>query len=250
VKFKKQYKEFLEKQSSNLKIENLSPDTFTGKEAWVYTKLKEFVQSQEIVLDFTPELPKNLRAKLHTAAEVIGLAHSSRGFGKNRYLSLRKLQVSSSLEIEDYFQCTSYICLKGPSVDLAAQRVQQQIPQDYCLKRERRDGKEHHITILSKIELGTLGLEKNSDRSNFEKLMDRVQKIEDNWIDEGVGKALQGENEAFFKVLTWPSANLFREELGLPHSQFHITIGFKLSDIHGIDKSKATLITQFEQLKI
>ncbi len=66
----------------------------------------------------------------------------------------------------------------------------------------------------------------------------------DDWIDEGLGRYenSRGENEVFFKVVTWPSGNRLRELLELETTDFHITIGFKVKDIHEVDKSVKSLV--------
>ena len=66
----------------------------------------------------------------------------------------------------------------------------------------------------------------------------------DDWVDEGLGHYQNSskDNEVYFKVVTWPSANAVRIHLGLEPADFHITVGFKIKDIHDIDKSKNSLL--------
>lgn len=66
--------------------------------------------------------------------------------------------------------------------------------------------------------------------------------MQDDWVDHGLGMVEEGENAAWFKVISWPSANLFREDLGLPSADFHITLGFRYKDIHGVSKGKKSLM--------
>jgi len=58
----------------------------------------------------------------------------------------------------------------------------------------------------------------------------------------GVGSATDGDNVAVFLVVEWPEVASVREELGLPPSDTHITLGFKRSDVHGCAKDATTLL--------
>jgi len=51
------------------------------------------------------------------------------------------------------------------------------------------------------------------------------------------------ENEAYYRVLSWPNALHLRKTLGLASMHFHITIGYKVKDIHDVKKDKQTLLS-------
>lgn len=53
---------------------------------------------------------------------------------------------------------------------------------------------------------------------------------------------VEQENEAFFWVISWPGGQAFRSSLGLPPKDFHITLGFRFSDIHSVYKDESTLL--------
>jgi len=89
-----------------------------------------------------------------------------------------------------------------------------------------------------------------------------IQRVVDDWEDLGLGRILQDNNTennsnalthnnqnvrdstncVFFRVVRWMSASLFREWLGLKPKDFHITVGFKVSDIHNFPKNESTII--------
>jgi len=43
------------------------------------------------------------------------------------------------------------------------------------------------------------------------------------------------------RVVSWTAAAQVREALGAPPHDFHISVGFKQNDIHGVDKGVSTL---------
>jgi hypothetical protein len=119
-----------------------------------------------------------------------------------------------------------------------------------------RDNNEHHITLLIKGEFKTV-VEKikqhkdyssivtekcKENASDLDVLMNVLKEvIEDDWVDIGLGKIVKGEEETYFKVIEWNSAQNFLNELDIKRD-FHITVGFKNKDIHGVSKDSNTLI--------
>lgn len=49
-------------------------------------------------------------------------------------------------------------------------------------------------------------------------------------------------DKVYFKVVEWPSAAEFRKLAGLSPKDFHITVGYTISDIHGVKKDRSTLV--------
>eukprot|EP01102_Stenamoeba_stenopodia_P002119 TRINITY_DN1188_c0_g1_i2.p1 TRINITY_DN1188_c0_g1~~TRINITY_DN1188_c0_g1_i2.p1 ORF type:complete len:351 (-),score=74.20 TRINITY_DN1188_c0_g1_i2:107-1159(-) len=113
------------------------------------------------------------------------------------------------------------------------------VPAEYRTRRCDRDGSpRHHITLITKMELEML----RNDRQHEETLRQLATQVQDDWRDLGLGRVVSGNEEAFFRLVDWPSAQRFRKELGLPPKDFHITIGFKTNDIHSIPKNAGTLV--------
>jgi hypothetical protein len=61
-------------------------------------------------------------------------------------------------------------------------------------------------------------------------------------MEVGIGKVEDQDDVAYFVVVDWESANTYRLELGLPKKDFHITLGYKLNDIHSKVKDRSTLL--------
>jgi hypothetical protein len=137
-----------------------------------------------------------------------------------------------------------YFGLFGEKVNKVGKSNVDDVPLLYIANREKRDGQTNHITIILKKELSESNLEKYSEvieklkkvhhlKSDSEIMLHLMSEvIEDDWIDLGLGKVSKNGNEAYFKVIDWKSANSFRESIGLKSKDFHITVGFKDSDIH------------------
>lgn len=58
----------------------------------------------------------------------------------------------------------------------------------------------------------------------------------------GLGRVAHEDTVAVFVVLEWPAANALRVSLGLPPQDFHVTLGFSRTDVHGVRKDKSTLV--------
>lgn len=58
----------------------------------------------------------------------------------------------------------------------------------------------------------------------------------------GVGSASAKSNATVFVVVKWPQMNQVRAAFGLEHKDFHVTLGFKQSDIHGVAKDETSLV--------
>lgn len=58
----------------------------------------------------------------------------------------------------------------------------------------------------------------------------------------GIGRVYEGDNEAWFVVLSSPDVQDARAKLGLPPKDLHATLGFKVKDIFSTPKTEDTLI--------
>jgi hypothetical protein len=61
-------------------------------------------------------------------------------------------------------------------------------------------------------------------------------------VVRGLGTAREAQAQCWFLVVDWPSAARWRRQHGLAKHDFHITVGFQHSDIHGVAKNCSTLI--------
>jgi len=106
--------------------------------------------------------------------------------------------------------------LHDSSVSTKSKPVSALVPSDYITRRSSRDGTQrHHITLISKPELATLSLSTDGPRDVLKQI---AEKVKDDWRDLGLGRvtSANGTEEAFFRLVEWPSAQQFRKELGLP----------------------------------
>lgn len=87
-------------------------------------------------------------------------------------------------------------------------------------KEQRDRGRVYHLTIVGPPEMKTLG-------KNFEPFP-TYPTIE----FCGVGKAVDGDNEAWFAICRSAEIAEWRERNGLPPKDLHVTLGFKNKDVH------------------
>lgn len=109
---------------------------------------------------------------------------------------------------------------------------------DYELPPGLKEKEEHHITIISPEEVPYIAkLARKHPRDLFAEL---YLDGEPEYL--GLGKASDDEDEVYFVVVRWPEAQELRRAFGLPKKDFHITMGFREKDIHGVPKDETTLI--------
>lgn len=106
----------------------------------------------------------------------------------------------------------------------------------YMKNRENRDLGKYHMTVISPKE--------------FRELKKRgvdVYKIVESFNNfcftfKGIGMVEDGDNKAWFVIVSSEDVDNFREELNLPKKDLHITLAFKNKDIHHSPKDEKTLI--------
>lgn len=121
--------------------------------------------------------------------------------------------------------------------------------------RRQRDGDKAHVTIVSPPEARkvmdnlagealaadpTLSKGKAKDAAKA-----RLKEMAADWKvgsiqSKGLGRVEAGSNEAYFVVLSWGEGRKIRESLGLDGDgqDFHVTVGFKGADVHGVRKNR------------
>lgn len=124
--------------------------------------------------------------------------------------------------------------------------VGQEAADEMIAARKQRDGDKAHITIAgpkdAKKAIEIRAQKDGSSKGAAEKAVkeDPTSMQGGNFTVKGLGKAEGGGNEAYFVVLDWTSGAEIREKLGLDRDgqDFHITVGFKGGDVHGVRKDK------------
>mgnify|MGYP002822573112 CR=1 FL=1 len=98
------------------------------------------------------------------------------------------------------------------------------VPEDYKINQQKRDNN-YHITIINSQEMPKTELKEIKNDLPFDYLI------------LGLGKTILDDNEVYYLVIYSNFYNKVRKEYGLKKKDyFHITLGFKHSDIHTKDK--------------
>ena len=118
-----------------------------------------------------------------------------------------------------------------------------------------RDGHEWHITVVGAKEINQAIKNLKAENPELSKKQAK-QQIKDTVINnfkenvktsptyKGVGMVEDEDNAAYFVVVDWPEMQNVRHNIGLNDKDFHVTLGFKIKDIHGIPKDNSTLINE------
>jgi len=122
--------------------------------------------------------------------------------------------------------------------------------QELIAARKTRDGDKAHITLVGPKEakefIAARALKDNISKSLAEKsIKEELSQVNvESFTVKGLGHVTLEDKEAYFVVIDWPSGLSLREKFGLnPQGQdFHITVGFKNGDVHGVRKDKVVAV--------
>ena len=107
-------------------------------------------------------------------------------------------------------------------------------------KKEERDGKgEYHVTTVSPRDTRSI---KKQYGKKLENLPSPLPVSDLHVV--GIGKASNEESEAWFLVCKDDNVNAWRQEVGLPPHDLHITLGFTTKDVHGVDKGNNSIVKE------
>eukprot|EP01080_Neovahlkampfia_damariscottae_P009573 gene9573-1776_t len=246
------------KVGKNTKMEiNIPKDVPKDKFAkQIFEKIMNFLQDESsLELKMSEYTKENERKKIHEVAENFNLSHQSEGSDNKRFVIISKSPSST----ENIKFLGGYFGIFGKRIEEIGKTKIDIVPKIYIENREKRDGNINHTTILLKNEMKeafsnsekceeysniitNLKKQYNTDSTIMLHLMAEV--LEDDFIDLGLGKVSKNGNEVYFKVLEWKSASIFRKKLGLSSKDYHITVGFKESDIHNVSKGIDTLVNE------
>lgn len=108
---------------------------------------------------------------------------------------------------------------------------------EYVKNQQKRDGDGYHITLINPFEYDALCKEMGIDK--FINSLDNILKAEINDIKlMGLGTAQKNENNCYFVVVESELLDEVRKMYNLEEKDFHITLGFKFQDVHGVRKNK------------
>lgn len=108
--------------------------------------------------------------------------------------------------------------------------------------RKKRDGDSYHITIIPSKEM-TKDILSQIDLNN-------LNSIPINLYDFGVGKIELLDNMVFYVVVYSMVFDQIRTQFNLGPKDFHITLGFKLNDIHDRPKNFNTITNQINKYNL
>lgn len=103
--------------------------------------------------------------------------------------------------------------------------------------QKSRDLGKYHLTVINVSEYNQLSKELGIDR--FVNSLDYIFKYEiDDLKINGIGTAEKSGNRSFFIVCESDKLTAIRKRYNLPEFDFHITLGFKFKDVHGVRKNQ------------
>lgn len=190
---------------------------------------------------------KRARKVVHAVAAGLNLTHESVG----RSVS-RQVVVTRHKYWPVFFD--HYLGVGGPHVDSTAKKLSSLIPTEYAERRHFVRGGAHHVTIVSPPELGRMLSKFQGDNEACLELCYQ-QLVGSTFHIIGIGTVTKQmeidgekrtEEKSYFAAVEWPEAQQFRKKLGLKAHDFHITLGFKNKDVHGLAKDASTLIHSFD----
>ena len=112
------------------------------------------------------------------------------------------------------------------------------ISEEYKLKQQERDNNKYHCTIIS-----------SNEEVNLKDFKETSLNEEDFFI-LGLAKKDKDNNELYYLPIYCQHLNTIREQYNLSPKDFHITVGFKFSDMHDINKSYQNIIIQNNKLNL
>ena len=218
---------------------------------------------------------------VHAEAERLGLCSESTGVGSARRVVVRRKEVLPECMVAESAFVRHYVGLSGDVVESVAAAMVDLVPESFRKRREAmRQETQHHITLFSQVELDELygkpaftqgtsgpdatasgGTEPNTrelSAQNTHALLDWLRdNVEDDWVPLGLGctrrpgaatadGAHASQPDVFFMVVRWPGGQRARRMMGLSEADFHITLGFRDVDVHGVRKDETTIISPWK----
>lgn len=115
--------------------------------------------------------------------------------------------------------------------------------QEFTENQIKRDNGLFHVTVLNAMEYGHI-------KKNAPEKLSIIEPALNQEIDlffHGIGKAEKADktdnlNKALFTVVESATLASLREQLGMKPFDFHMTLGFKDKDVHGVRKNRDTIV--------
>lgn len=109
--------------------------------------------------------------------------------------------------------------------------------EEYVQNQQNRDGGSYHITLINTIDYNGL-----INRIGLDKFTTTIQNILKYPVTDlkfmGLGKAQRNDNVSYFVVVESEQLDSIVDHFGLPEKDFHVTLGFRHKDVHGVRKNE------------
>ncbi len=112
-----------------------------------------------------------------------------------------------------------------------------QVPPNWIECKEKRDGDDFHLTVITSQEINLISGDINAIFSKYNQSPIQVDVL-------GLGK----NSNSYYLVCVSAQLDNLRQELGLDSKDFHITLGFNQTDSHDIPKDIDTIIKPEQDL--
>lgn len=108
---------------------------------------------------------------------------------------------------------------------------------EYTKNQQTRDHGNYHMTLINVMDFNRL-----SSEIGYDKLLSNLEEIFKYPVDDlkmlGVGTAQKNDNRSYFVVCKSDKLDAIRSRFDLTAHDFHITLGFKWKDVHGVRKNE------------
>lgn len=160
-----------------------------------------------------------------------------------RYFVSNKLhcwQITGQVEIIQDKKGSDYLALKiDDSIAYKFQEfLTQHLPNEYITNQQERDKQTFHITLVNVMQYQKLVKEGKTDQ--LKSLNNQSFEL----FNYGIGTTIDSkkDSQAWFAVLENGYLDTFRKNLGLDKQHFHITLGFKNTDVFIHPKDRKTVV--------
>lgn len=121
--------------------------------------------------------------------------------------------------------------------------------EQYTKLQQDRDMGKYHITVLNVSEFN-----QTSKQMGFDKFTNQLQHLMRVGFDDirllGIGSSEKSGNTAYYVVIESELLDEVRNTFNLDPKDFHVTLGFKWKDVHGVPKNKVMKTNQSFLMKL
>lgn len=160
----------------------------------------------------------------------------------SQYLAKNKIhtwKISGEIKVINDKGGSPYVVLDVP-VDIGSiyqKYLSSYQTQNYFENQQLRDKNSFHVTLVNVAEYSLI-----KKQNNLHLIDNFFNKKTFDFYSYGIGKAEKSGFETFYIILESNEIDLIRKNLDLKHRDMHTTIAFNPKDVHGVSKSRETVI--------